>query len=237
MKIAVIADIHGNDVALRAVLEDCRRMDVSQLLLLGDYVGYYYRPKAVLDALFDWNPAHAIAGNHERMLLASRADEGERTRIRTRYGSGLDVAHEELGAEHWAFIEALPEKLEVSLAGRRFLLCHGAPDDADRYVYPDGPASELQATAVRGYDFVLLGHTHYPVHYVHEGVVVMNPGSVGQPRDVGGLAAYGIIHTGTGASVQRRVPFEVEAVMQQARQRDPQLPYLHDVMVRNRRDR
>ena len=67
MKIAVLSDIHGNHLALREVLDDASRLDVGELFVLGDSVGYYYHPDKVLEQLTAWQ-MEMIQGNHEPML-------------------------------------------------------------------------------------------------------------------------------------------------------------------------
>ena len=68
MRIALLGDIHGNSFALAAVLEAARAAHVEKLLITGDFVGYYFWPREVLDMLDDWDVA-AVRGNHEDMLV------------------------------------------------------------------------------------------------------------------------------------------------------------------------
>jgi predicted phosphodiesterase len=83
-------------------------------------------------------------------------------------------------------------------------------------------------------DFILLGHTHHPFSYSRGGKTVLNPGSVGQPRDVGNLASWAVIDTSNRSVVHRRTLFDVASVAEEARRIDPAVPYLADVLRRKR---
>lgn len=233
MKIAVLADIHANIVALEAVLDELRREQIDQLVLLGDMVGYYYEPRAVIAALSAFD-CIAIRGNHDRMALEARADEAVLADYRRRYGSGLDAVFEQFGAQEWDWLAQLPESREVALGRMRILLAHGAPFDPDAYIYPDAAPDRL-ARVAQGFDgdAIWLGHTHWPL--IKPGrPAILNPGSIGQPRDIGGLASWAIVHADTGAVALRRTEFAVDATLAQCHQRDPSLPRLQEALVRGR---
>ena len=91
MKIAVLADIHGNAAALRAALVEALKKGVEHLVVLGDLIGYYYAARDVLEQLREW-PFVAIRGNHERMLAEALKNDGAMQTYRERYGSALDGA-------------------------------------------------------------------------------------------------------------------------------------------------
>jgi predicted phosphodiesterase len=98
--------------------------------------------------------------------------------------------------------------------GRRILLVHGAPGDPLRgYVYPD---ADLAGWDALPYDAVLMGHTHRPFARRIGDVLVANAGSVGFPRDAGGVASFAIYDTGTGECEHVRVPFDAGEVMRRA---------------------
>ena len=233
VKIAVLADIHANIAALEAVLVEVRREQIDQLVLLGDMVGYYYEPRAVIAALAGFD-CIAIRGNHDRMAIEAREDDSVRSDYRRRYGSGLEAVFEQFGPEEWDWLARLPERREITLGEQKILLAHGAPFDSDAYVYPDANAARL-ARVGEGFDgdAIWLGHTHWPL--VKPGrPTILNPGSVGQPRDIGGLASWAIFHADTGVVALRRTEFAVDATMAQSCQRDPTLPRLGEVLVRGR---
>jgi putative phosphoesterase len=161
-------------------------------------------------------------------------DEVLAKKIRAKYGSGASLALENLSKEQIKQLRELPETAEIALDGVTFLLCHGSPWDTNEYIYPDADETTLRACASQGADFVLLGHTHYPLMYTYKGKVVLNPGSVGQPRDIGNMASWAIIDTANRSVIQKRTMFDTAPILQEAQRRDPAVPYLVDVLRRKK---
>jgi len=232
MKIAILSDIHGNSAALQAALADARKADVDHLLILGDLVGYYYDIRGVLDLLADW-PQTVIGGNHEDLLARACTDEKAATTYRAKYGSALDIARETLSSQELDWLTGLPSRQSIILDGISFELCHGAPDDRDRYVYPTATDGELANCEIAG-RMVLMGHTHYPMVSVRPNCTLVNPGSIGQARDLGGFAAWMLLDTETGTLSPRRSAYDPAALISEARRRDPDLAYLSEILSRNR---
>jgi len=96
MKIGVIADIHANKIALKAVLKDIINNGVEKIFILGDLVGYYYEPDKVLDYINKLTNFELIQGNHERMLKDALYNDKKAHYIRKKYGHGIDDALEKL---------------------------------------------------------------------------------------------------------------------------------------------
>ena len=231
VRIAVLGDIHGNALALAAALDGAAREGVDALCLTGDYVGYYYHPKEVFALLAPWTK-HMVRGNHEDMLARAENDASYLARCTARYGKGLGRALEMLDAGQLASLRALPTRLDLNLDGRQVVLAHGAPWSTDEYLYPDAPEEVWARVAAGGADFVLLGHTHYR-HIRQVGdTTVINPGSVGQPRDRSPGACWALLDTGTGGVQLFVEPYDVAAVSDEARRLDPELAYLHEVLNR-----
>jgi predicted phosphodiesterase len=232
VKLAVLSDIHGNAAALQEVLSAARKSGVEHLLILGDLVGYYYDARGVLALLDGW-PATVIGGNHEQMLAEAQASPEAAARHRKKYGSALDVALATLDQEQIAWLTGLPKRRTAAFGGVTFELCHGAPDDPDRYVYPTASDEELQRCELPG-RIVLMGHTHYPMVSLRPNCTLINCGSVGQARDLGGFAAWTLFDTVTATIVPVRTAYDTAALAAEARTRDPELPYLADILHRNR---
>jgi putative phosphoesterase len=231
MRIAVLADIHGNAGALSQTLVEARKSGVEQLIVLGDIIGYYYAAREVLEQLREW-PFVAIRGNHERMLAEALKSDGSMQTYRERYGSALDLAATTLNSQDINWLISLPDRASVHLGGIALELCHGSPRDPDEYVYPDANAATLEACRVAGADLVLMGHTHYPMLVAEGRPLLLNPGSVGQARDRGGHACWCRIDSSTRAMVLERTPYDTRPLIEEARRRDPHLPYLADVLER-----
>ena len=231
MKIAILSDIHGNSAALKAALTEARKLGAEQLFILGDLVGYYYDIRGVLDQLAEW-PRSVIGGNHEAWLARALRDDTAAVAYRTKYGCALDLARETLSSAELDWLTTLDARVSVQVDNLDFELCHGAPDDRDRYVYPTASETELAACEVPG-RIVLMGHTHYPMISLRASCTLLNPGSVGQARDVGGFAAWMLLDTDTCVIAPRRTKFDTSALIAEAGRRDPHLPYLADILVRN----
>lgn len=231
MKIAVLGDIHGNAAALEAVLAAASRQRVEALCITGDFVGYYYQPEEVLALLEPW-PSYRVRGNHEDMLERAAVDPGFLARCTRRYGSGLAVALTSLSAARQEALVSLPRSLRVEVDGCRILLVHGSPWSTDEYVYPDAPDAKWESLSTLDADVVLFGHTHHRVVRRVNGTLVINPGSVGQPRDGTPGAAWALLDTANATAELHAEAYDVDSVAAQAKQRDPGISYLHDVLYR-----
>ena len=231
MKIAVLGDIHGNALALEAVLSAAARQDVEALCITGDFVGYYYQPREVLALLEPWR-SYRVRGNHEDMLERAAKDRVFLEECTGRYGSGLAVALDSLSASQQDALVSLPRSLRIEIDECRILLVHGSPWCTDEYIYPDAPQAKWDALSGLDADVVLYGHTHYRlVRRVNETLVV-NPGSVGQPRDGVPGAAWALLDTASGTADLRSEPYDLESVSAQAKRHDPGMRYLHEVLFR-----
>jgi predicted phosphodiesterase len=110
MRIALLGDIHGNSFALAAVLDAARAARVEKLLITGDFVGYYFWPREVLDMLSDWDIA-AVRGNHEDMLVDVLNGPASLEKINAAYGSGLSRAIETLTQAQLDWLCNLPHPM------------------------------------------------------------------------------------------------------------------------------
>lgn len=231
MKVAILADIHANIYALEAVLADCRSETVEHLIVAGDLIGYYYWPKLVVQQLMNNDHVTCIRGNHEDILAQTLDNAAASERYRRKYGSGYRICRETLREDEMQWLLSLPNKAELTLADAQFSIHHGSPEATDEYIYPDAP-TEVLARCHASSHFTVLGHTHYPFIQCLNGRILLNPGSVGQPRDLGGQASYALINLANGTVIFKRVPFDITQVVRAAQERDPELGYLHEIMMR-----
>src|SRR3954453_22166284 len=189
MRILVVSDIHGNWPALAAIDEP---YDVC--LCLGDLVDYGPDPARCVR----WAMTHAhysIRGNHDHGVAQGVPVHGEAGyRYLTRASRPLQW--ESLGPEEPRYLLQLPLTKRLTLGGKRFLLVHGTPrDPLDEYLMKD-PETWAKRLQTADADIVCVGHSHMQFNLVAGGVVILNPGSVGQPRDGDPRAAYAIIDDG-----------------------------------------
>jgi putative phosphoesterase len=231
VRVAILSDIHANIYALEAVLADCEKEEVGHFIVAGDLVGYYYWPRPVVQRLMHDARVTCIRGNHEDNLGETLDSLNAADRYRRKYGSGYDVCRESLCDGELQWLRHLPSRAELVLGGAHFSVHHGSPLSTDEYIYPDATAEVLERCH-DSRDFTVLGHTHYPFVHVLGGRILLNPGSVGQPRDFGGQACYAVVDLANRALRFKRVPYDIRPVVAAAQARDPSLCYLHKILTR-----
>ncbi len=186
MRILIVSDIHANWDALAAINEP---HDVC--VCLGDLVDYGPEPSRCVRWAMD-HAHYAIRGNHDHGVAQGIPVTGEKG---YRYLTKVTRPQmwDALGAEERRYLLQLPVTQRAILGGRRFLLVHATPrDPMDEYLMRDPIvwAKRLQNVDA---DVVCVGHSHIQFNLQLDGVVVVNPGSVGQPRDGDPRAAYAVI--------------------------------------------
>ncbi len=202
MQIGVVSDVHGNRVALDAVL--AAMPDVDLLVNAGDVVGYNPWPAECLAAVRD-RGIPTVMGNHDR----ATADDGP-VRFNPMANAGVEYAREQLDDEATAWLAELPDRRTV--ADGRVRVVHGHPDNPDRYTYP----REFSPRMLGDEELLVTGHTHVQGSRTFDQGVVMNPGSVGQPRDGDPRAAFAVVDLDADPPVvdERRVEYDVERVVE-----------------------
>jgi len=198
MRVGVLADIHANLVALEAVLDDMPAVDA--LVCAGDVVGYNPWPGECVDAMRD-RAVPTVLGNHDRMLVTGRNFRGNHMAR-----AGIEHAEATVTDGQRDWLAALPASR--TLFDGRLRVVHGHPDDPDHYTYPE----EFSPALLGGEVALVMGHTHVQAHERFEAGVVLNPGSVGQPRDGDPRAAYAILDLDGRRVDERRVPYDIDAV-------------------------
>jgi diadenosine tetraphosphatase ApaH/serine/threonine PP2A family protein phosphatase len=225
LRYLILSDIHSNLDALEAVLATVDRASWDRVVVLGDLVGYGGAPNAVIDRIRDLKPLAIIRGNHDK---ASCGIE-----------DGSNFNHVARVAAMWTGDTLTPENREYlrSLPAGPLVIdddveiCHGSPFDEDHYIFDADDARRALEAGTR--QLCLFGHTHLPVVFrrsgngddgfvpegdaeirleLEDGVrYVVNPGSVGQPRDGDPRAAFAIYDSDQRVLTLRRVPYAVDA--------------------------
>jgi len=231
VRYGIFGDIHGNLHALEAVLEAYEQEDIDVYLCTGDLVGYGAFPRECIDLVRD-RCLHTVAGNHDFAVCEKLTLEFFNSYAK----SAVLWTRQALTPEHLDYLRSLPLTIEVD---RDTTLSHATLYDAHAFDYIqtqyDAHLSlqELQTTC----GFV--GHSHIPItFYLKDGVVnwtmetaidladaekvLVNVGSVGQPRDENPHAAYAIFDTDERKVWIKRVPYDVEAAIRAIE--DNQLP-------------
>jgi len=236
MRILVLSDLHSNGTALDAVLDAAKdRWEVS--VCLGDVVGYGPDPNYVTARLRELG-TQTIRGNHDKAVTGLMATEDFNPVAK----AAVDWTRAELKQEHLAWLSALrPGPVEAD----GIVLVHGALQDEDEYVFT--PAQALDGLLDSAASVTFFGHTHHQGGFSYQDSMLevlqihprasesfaalrveparrylLNPGSIGQPRDGDPRAAFAIADLDHQVVEFWRVPYDIAAV--QARMRAAHLP-------------
>ncbi len=204
MRILLVADIHANWPALEAITEP---FDVC--LCLGDLVDYGLEPAQCID----WvrrRARYAVRGNHDHGVVQNVAVAG-RNGFKYLTGITRPLSRAFLNPTDRRFLATLPLTQNVTLADTRFLLVHATPrDPLDEYAPMDVAFWERRLQDVDA-DLVCVGHTHFPFILEVGNKLVINPGSVGLPRDGDPRASYAILEA--GRVELKRIDYPIEAAV------------------------
>jgi diadenosine tetraphosphatase ApaH/serine/threonine PP2A family protein phosphatase len=206
--IALLSDIHANLVALEAVLADLP--PVEAIWVMGDTVGYGPEPADTL-ALLRERRATLIAGNHDRAVGTGEGLELFNVAART----AAERHRSWLGGADRDFLATLPLTLAPADG---YFICHGSPrDPLWEYVFDSRTAAFAMAGLV--VPRCCVGHTHVPATFrTGDGKIMINPGSVGQPRDGDPRAAYALLDVEAVTVEFRRVEYDVAATQRRMRE-------------------
>lgn len=176
MKYVIFSDIHGNIIALDKMLEDTDG-SYDGYIFCGDVFGYYGHPSEVIDRLLTIDHLFAVQGNHDVYYL-----NGEKTpELVQTYGnsylSPLTYAQK-------SFLAALEYRMNMEITDRKISILHGTPGNLlEGRCYPDCKSFDAYSS-----DITFFGHTHYRMDKMLGNVRIINPGSLGQPRDGQGFS-------------------------------------------------
>jgi len=216
-RVAVITDVHANLPALEAVLEAIERIDVDAVYCGGDLVGYGPHPNEVC-RLIEGRSILTIYGNYDYAIGRDLEDCGcayrdQRDRELGQRSVDWTLAHTDERSK--AFMRSLPFDLRFGLGGERVRLVHGSPRKVNEYLFEDKPARTFERIAAGAdCDVLVFGHTHQPWVHEYGGVLFVNCGSVGKPKDGDPRAAFALLEAEDGRVTARieRVGYDAEAV-------------------------
>jgi predicted phosphodiesterase len=233
MRVAVISDIHSNLEALRAVLDEIEQDDISLVVNLGDLVGYNANPKECVE-LVQERKIISILGNHDRAATELKYAEG----FNILAYQALVWSSKTLSNGHKQFLNSLEH---TKVLWNRYLLFHGAPENPDAYIFYLFQAKKVfnyMRKKTPGLRIAFFGHTHhravwqrdvrgkvskveiYEEHLVldAEQMYLINPGSVGQPRQKHWKASY-LVFTNEPETIHfRSVAYDVHSAQNKIRE-------------------
>ncbi len=219
----MITDIHANLPALRAALERIEELGIERVYCGGDLVGYGPHPNEVC-ALIQERPIPTIYGNYDYAIARDLEDCGcayvtQHDRELGQQSVDWTLAHTEQPAKD--FMRELPFDLRFEISGVAVHLVHGSPRKVNEYLFEDKPA-RLYERLARAEDarVLVFGHTHKPWVHEYGGVLFVNCGSVGKPKDGDPRAAFATFRP-SGDTVEvaiERVAYDAEAVAREVRQ-------------------
>jgi predicted phosphodiesterase len=227
MRLAVLSDLHGNLMALEAVLADIEANGaLDAYWVLGDLAVFYPWPVETLDRLRGLPDVDFLQGNTDRYLVTgqrpvapvrSQEDWTQMPVLLAGRDASFRWTVERLSYSDYLFLRDLPKRLEMTVPGYgRVVAFHANPKDDEGTIFPDASEERIRSY-LEGVDarLVLYGHTHRPVNRVVDGVRLVNDGSVGLPLDGDPRPAYALLdfEEGECAVSFRRVDYDREEVI------------------------
>ncbi len=221
MSVAVLGDIHSNLAALEAVLWQLDELRIQRILFAGDLVGYNASPAECIH-LFQQRNGVGISGNHDRYATGQEMRD-----VRESTVEAVEYTRRAIADADLEFLRQLPDQ---RLVDERYMVVHGSILDRDQYMLSaEVINNNLKAmhSGYAGIDICFFGHSHFPA-VIGNGKVDMkfpatrtvkldplkqymiNPGSVGQPRDGVALTSFAIFDPKAYAVTIIRVPYDVQ---------------------------
>ena len=223
MRYVIFSDLHGNDLALKKLLDKERPGEDKKFIFCGDICGYYYHEKECIELLESIEGLITVRGNHDQYYIDSYEDEELTEKLIKKYGSSYAQKDKEV----LSYLENMPVTAEISVGDKKCRIAHGTwKDPMEGRIYPDSDMKEIEA----GYIYIS-GHTHYGMIKKADDHIWINPGSLGQPRDKKGFS-YCVMDDDTMEIEFRYLEVDVSSIIEEARVRDPENKYLEEIFYR-----
>jgi putative phosphoesterase len=220
--VAIITDIHGNLAAMQTALARIAELSIERIYCGGDLVGYGPNPNEVC-ALIQERGMPTIYGNYDYAIARDEEDCGcayvtPHDRELGRQSVAWTLEHTDRAAKD--FMRGLPFDLRFLLGSMDVHLVHGSPRKVNEYLFEDKPARLYERLAAAERDRVLVfGHTHKPWVHEYGGVLFVNCGSVGKPKDGDPRGAFAVLRAAADSVdvTIERVAYDAAAVAEQVR--------------------
>ena len=186
MQILIASDIHANFSALQKLEKDIIQSDY--IFFLGDFIGYNPEANEVINYVKTLYNCYCLMGNHDYYLIHNDTNS-----VNDRVRQWIQYTQKIISPENLNWLKNLPTQLSLTIHSIKFLLQHGSPENPlFEYIYPD--SKKFNALFELNYDIICMGHTHHYLQKEKGKKIILNPGSVGQPRDDRTQISYCIYH-------------------------------------------
>ncbi len=230
MKLVVFSDLHGNSYALDGFLEKINNLQYDYIIFCGDIFGYYYNQKEVIKKLSDIDRLFWVRGNHDGYFLNIYQGKIPAGNYIRKYGHSYAGLKDKYTIAEVRILESCKAEYVLEADGCRIGIFHGTPGDPlEGRLYPDTFIRNSEKYSQ--YDIVILGHTHCRMVREEGNTLVMNPGSLGQPRDGKGCS-FAVMDTQLRNIKFHTVEFDSFLLYQQIDKFDPGLKKLKKVLER-----
>ncbi len=208
MRLFIISDIHGNYDALKTAYDNEK---FDKLIFLGDAVDYGPEPEKVIDFL-KMNSDINIMGNHDNAVINNTSCNCSFDMLELSDFTRKNISMKLLSKDDINFMRTFSLNKELDIENKKFYLTHASPyNNLDGYLF----ASEAEKVFrdkdfFNKYDYTLIGHTHFMMVYRNK---IINPGSIGQPRDNNYMPSYAIMDTGSNEILFKRFKYDNQKML------------------------
>jgi len=229
MRVAIFSDIHGNKYALKEALIKMEEIGIDVHIFCGDAVGYYYYHNEVIDTLRNMKNIFCVLGNHDQMFIDIIDKKKEAKSYFAKYGSSIEKFLNSITIENIEFLRSLPEARDILIDDMKIKIIHGSPwNPIDEYVYP---SSDFKRYSEVDFDYIFQGHTHYPMKIKQGKCEIINPGSIGQPRD-GGFPSFVVFDTSKKLFEFVSIEYDINQLSEDIQRVGGEPSYLSNVLRR-----
>ena len=181
MKYAIFSDVHGTIDAFKHFLADISQYSIDGVIFCGDIMGYYYHSDEIISLMKSVPHLVIVRGNHDFNYLCSMHDKALLNECINNFGNSYNS---KISDENLQYLSQLEDEQAISINGMHVGVFHGAPfNQLNGRIYPNTTISTEEEESINMYDILFLGHTHYKMIKQIGDTYIINPGSLGQPRD------------------------------------------------------
>lgn len=233
MILVAFSDVHGNIYALDKFIEKLKEISYDYLIFCGDIFGYYYNQKEVIERLQQLERLIWLRGNHDEYFLQLYRNYGkDELKYIKNYGHSYQNIRQKFSRKEINVIGEHDSQFVMRTDSGTFGFFHGTPEDSlEGRLYPEDVV--LNSEPYHGFDIVIMGHTHYRMERRIGKTWVINPGSLGQPRDGLGYS-FAVIDTKIRNLTFENIVFDERLLYLQIEKHDKQLTKLKDVLERKK---